>query len=93
MFKHTFHGDDDYEFLSVNVTSEGIILDAYKNDDLVATMGMTFGEWFNHVRKSDPLGRLATGEVCPDCGGSGIAVYDIGEDRSMPLDCQWGCEL
>lgn len=50
----TYKGDirvSDYETLDVIVTEEGVIFDAYDTDGLVATMGMTFAEWFTFVTR------------------------------------------
>ena len=35
--------------LNIRVTHEGVIFDAYLDDVLVETLGMTFDEWFDHV--------------------------------------------
>lgn len=42
--------------LNVNVTDEGIILDAIDNDgEVIGTVGMTFDEWYDFVIQRDPL--------------------------------------
>ena len=35
--------------LTVNLTDEGIIIDAWSADQLVGTIGMTYDEWFFYV--------------------------------------------
>jgi hypothetical protein len=39
------------EMLTVNVTEEGVIFDAYRDGKLVGTRGMTFEEWFDAVEE------------------------------------------
>lgn len=52
----TFWENGEGWSLVVNITDEGIILDAYSvdedgNDELVGTMGMTAEEWFDFVEE------------------------------------------
>lgn len=39
----------DERAININITNEGVIMDAFQNDQLVGTVGMTFEEWFNYV--------------------------------------------
>ena len=39
------------ETLNITITSEGIIMDHYKNDDVSSTVGMMFDEWIEWMEK------------------------------------------
>lgn len=58
---------EDGRALQVNVTDEGVILDAYDNDEHIGTRAMTAPEWFESIQ-----GSIAPAVECPTCGGTGI---------------------
>ena len=53
----TAYDEEHREKLNINITEEGIILDAFLGDVPIGTKAMTFQEWFDHVVETDPGNR------------------------------------
>lgn len=49
IYAESIPSDDNERTLVVNVTDEGVIMDAYLDGELSGTVGMTFEEWWEYV--------------------------------------------
>lgn len=88
--------------LEVVVTHEGVIMDAYRNDEHIGTRGMTADEWFAFVIRDEPKmidGPAITGllTILHDRGYSEAlaehALYNYGEEAAFELLAQAADQL